>query len=72
MSDADDRQRRDPHRSIIISEAAKGTYADARYKRALEDNRQQLEEAGRSQREFEARKAAEAKQAARSLSPKGV
>jgi hypothetical protein len=44
---------------FIISEAAKGTYDDARYKRALEDNRRQIEEAERSQREFEQRKAAE-------------
>jgi hypothetical protein len=44
---------------FIISEAAKGTYDNARYKRALEDNRRQIEEAERSQREFEQRKAAE-------------
>jgi hypothetical protein len=53
-----------PTDPFIIAEAAKGTYENARYKRALEDNRRLLEEAERSQREFEARKAAEAKQAA--------
>jgi hypothetical protein len=40
---------------FIISEAAKGTYENARYKRTLEDNRRQIEEAERSQREFEAK-----------------
>jgi hypothetical protein len=40
---------------FIISEAAKGTYIDARNKRILEDNRRQIEEAERSQREFEAK-----------------
>ena len=44
---------------FIISEAAKGTYIDARNKRILEDNRRQIEEAARSQREFEKQKAAE-------------
>jgi hypothetical protein len=39
---------------FIISEAAKGTYIDARNKRILEDRRQ-IEEAERSQREFEAK-----------------
>ena len=46
-------------RLACISEAAKGTYADAHYKRILENNRRQLEQAERSQREFEQRKAAE-------------
>ena len=49
-----------PTDPFIISEAAKGTYDDARYKRALEDNRRQIAEAERSQREFEKQKAAEA------------
>jgi hypothetical protein len=48
--------RTDP---FIISEAAKGTYIEARNKRILEDNRRQIEEAERSQREFEKQKAAE-------------
>jgi hypothetical protein len=48
-----------PTDPFIISEAAKGTYADARYKRILEDNRRQIAEAERSQREFEKQKAAE-------------
>jgi hypothetical protein len=48
-----------PTDSFIIAEAAKGTYENARYKRALEDNRRQIAEAERSQREFEQQKAAE-------------
>jgi hypothetical protein len=48
-----------PTDPFIIAEAAKGTYENARYKRALEDNRRQIEEAERSQREFEKQKAAE-------------
>jgi hypothetical protein len=44
--------RTDP---FIISEAAKGTYIDARNKRILEDNRRQIEEAEQRQREFEER-----------------
>jgi hypothetical protein len=47
-----------PTDPFIIAEAAKGTYENA-YKRALEDNRRQLEEAERSRREFEQKKAAE-------------
>jgi hypothetical protein len=42
-----------PTDPFIISEAAKGTYDDARYKRALEDNRRQIAEAEQRQREFE-------------------
>ena len=45
-----------PPDPFIISEAAKGTYIDARNKRILEDNRRQIEEAERSQREFEKQK----------------
>jgi hypothetical protein len=52
--------RTDP---FIISEAAKGTYIDARNRRILEDNRRQIAEAERSQREFEKQKAAEAEAA---------
>ena len=52
-----------PTDPFIIAEAAKGTYENARYKRALEDNRRLLEEAERSQREFEKQKAAEAEAA---------
>jgi hypothetical protein len=48
-----------PTDPFIIAEAAKGTYENARYKRALEDNRRQIAEAERSQREFEKQKAAE-------------
>ena len=47
-----------PDRFVGI-EAAKGTYTDARNRRLLEDNRRQIEEAKRSQREFEKQKAAE-------------
>jgi hypothetical protein len=52
-----------PTDPFIISEAAKGTYDDARYKRALEDNRRQIAEAERRQREFEKQQAAEAEAA---------
>jgi hypothetical protein len=52
-----------PTDPFIISEAAKGTYENARYKRALEDNRRQIEEAEQRQREFEKQKAAEAEAA---------
>jgi hypothetical protein len=52
-----------PTDPFIIAEAAKGTYDDARYKRALEDNRRQIAEAERSQREFEKQQAAEAEAA---------
>jgi hypothetical protein len=48
--------RTDP---FIISEAAKGTYIDARNRRVLEDNRRQIAEAEQRQREFEKQKAAE-------------
>jgi hypothetical protein len=44
---------------FIISEAAKGTYIEARNRRILEDNRQQIAEAEQRQREFEKQKAAE-------------
>ena len=54
-----------------IAEAAKGTYIDMRNKRILEDNRRQIEEAERSQREFEQRQAAAAKKAAEAESAKG-
>ena len=40
---------------FIGSEAAKGTYIDARNKRILEDNRRQIAEAEQRQREFEAK-----------------
>jgi hypothetical protein len=40
---------------FIGSEAAKGTYIDARNRRIMEDNRRQIAEAERSQREFEAK-----------------
>ena len=49
-----------PPDPFIISEAAKGTYVKERDRRVMEDNRRQIEEAERSQREFEQRKAAEA------------
>ena len=52
-----------PTDPFIIAEAAKGTYDDLRYKRALEDNRRQIAEAERSQREFDKQKAAEAEAA---------
>ena len=52
-----------PTDPFIIAEAAKGTYENARYKRALEDNRRQFQEAERSQREFDKQKAAEAEAA---------
>jgi len=42
--------RTDP---FIISEAAKGTYIEARNRRVMEDNRRQIAEAERRQREFE-------------------
>jgi hypothetical protein len=48
---------------FIISEAAKGTYIDARNKRILEDNRRQIEEAEQRQREFEERQRKELKSA---------
>jgi hypothetical protein len=44
---------------FIISEAAKGTYIEARNRRVLEDNRRQIAEAEQRQREFEKQKAAE-------------
>jgi hypothetical protein len=44
--------RTDP---FIISEAAKGTYIEARNRRVLEDNRRQIAEAEQRQREFEER-----------------
>jgi hypothetical protein len=40
---------------FIISEAAKGTYIEARNRRVLEDNRRQIAEAEQRQREFEER-----------------
>jgi hypothetical protein len=46
-----------------IPDAAAGRYIDMRNKRILEDNKRQIEEAERSQREFEQRKAAEAEAA---------
>ena len=49
-----------PTDPFIIAEAAKGTYENARYKRALEDNRRQIAEAEQRQREFEKQQAAEA------------
>jgi hypothetical protein len=49
-----------PPDPFIISEAAKGTYIDARNRRVLEDNRRQIAEAEQRQREFEKKKAAEA------------
>jgi hypothetical protein len=48
-----------PPDPFIISEAAKGTYIDARDRRIIEDNRRQIAEAERSQREREQREAAE-------------
>jgi hypothetical protein len=48
-----------PPDPFIISEAAKGTYIDARNRRVLEDNRRQIEEAEQRQREREQREAAE-------------
>jgi hypothetical protein len=48
---------------FIISEAAKGTYIEARNRRVLEDNRRQIAEAEQRQREFEKQKAAEAEAA---------
>ena len=45
--------RTDP---FIISEAAKGTYIEARNRRVLEDNRRQIAEAEQRQREFEKRR----------------
>jgi hypothetical protein len=48
-----------PPDPFIISEAAKGTYIDARNRRVLEDNRRQIAEAEQRQREFEKQKAAE-------------
>jgi hypothetical protein len=48
--------RTDP---FIISEAAKGTYIEARNRRVLEDNRRQIAAAEQRQREFEKKKAAE-------------
>jgi len=47
-----------PDRFVGI-EAAKGTYTDVRNRRLLEDNRRQIAEAERSQREREQREAAE-------------
>jgi hypothetical protein len=48
--------RTDP---FIISEAAAGTYIEARNRRILEDNRRQIAEAEQRQREREQREAAE-------------
>ena len=45
---------------FIGSEAAKGTYIDARNRRIMEDNRRQIAEAEQRQREFEKQHAAEA------------
>jgi hypothetical protein len=42
-----------PPDPFIISEAAKGTYIEARNRRVLEDNRRQIAEAEQRQREFE-------------------
>ena len=42
-----------------MSEAAAGTYIEARNRRVLEDNRRQIAEAEQSQREREQREAAE-------------
>ena len=44
-----------PPDPFIGSEAAKGTYIDARNRRILEDNRRQIAEAEQRQREFEAK-----------------
>ena len=44
---------------FVLSEAAAGTYIEARNRRVLEDNRRQIAEAERSQREREQREAAE-------------
>jgi hypothetical protein len=44
-----------PPDPFIISEAAKGTYIEARNRRVLEDNRRQIAEAEQRQREFEER-----------------
>ena len=44
---------------FVVSEAAAGTYIEARNRRVLEDNRRQIAEAERSQREREQREAAE-------------
>jgi hypothetical protein len=52
-----------PTDPFVIAYAAEGRYDDLRYKRALEDNRRQLQEAERSQREFDKQKAAEAEAA---------
>jgi hypothetical protein len=52
-----------PTDPFIISEAAKGTYIEARNRRVLEDNRRQIAEAEQRQREFEKQKAAEAEAA---------
>jgi hypothetical protein len=52
-----------PPDPFIISEAAKGSYIEARNRRIMEDNRRQIAEAERSQREFEKQQAAEAEAA---------
>ena len=52
-----------PPDPFVGSEAAAGTYFKERDRRVLEDNRRQIAEAERSQREFEKRKAAEAEAA---------
>ena len=44
-----------PPDPFIGSEAAKGTYIDARNRRIMEDNRRQIAEAEQRQREFEAK-----------------
>jgi hypothetical protein len=48
---------------FVASEAAKGTYIEARNRRLLEDNRRQIAEAEQRQHEFEKQKAAEAEAA---------
>jgi hypothetical protein len=52
-----------PPDPFVGSEAAAGTYLKERDRRVLEDNRRQIAEAERSQREFEKRKAAKAEAA---------
>ena len=44
---------------FVVSEAATGTYIEARDRRILEDNRRQIAEAEQRQREREQREAAE-------------
>ena len=45
--------RREPHRSFHHRRGGQRHLPDARYKRALEDNRRQIAEAEQRQREFE-------------------